>query len=309
MDFFIWNKQDTVMGLSANVLLNSRLDFLKDDVIVIHKKGDKRNVVMMETATSLRETYDIESNDPQVIGLVVSVILAQEDAETVREMLQKMDEDNKAKEDTDLVDEYTKLLDDLLRIDIENEMKRNDGRSKIPYMPPYMDAECNIIDLEDVESAQVKTLTVVLDHAFISETSDITELRCMSGFNEKLKELEARREKYANESDFASVEMITRQIDEMEDDILDSCDATLKIEATRVYQYENNVIIDCANGQTIIMDSDVVKSLKTSSIEYEKRDGKVDEKYRVHYKTVDIKLSECYNEVKERGNTVFVISI
>ena len=102
---------------------------------------------------------------------------------------------------------------------------------------------------------------------------------------EKLKELEARREKYANESDFASVEMITRQIDEMEDDILDSCDATLKIEATRIYQYENNVIIDCANGQTIIMDSDVVKSLKTSSIEYEKRDGKVDEKYRVHYNT------------------------
>ena len=309
MDFFIWNKQDTVMGLSANVLLNSRLDFLRDDVIVIHKKGDKRNVVMMETATSLRETYDIESNDPQVIGLVVSVILAQEDAETVREMLQKMDEDNKAKEDVDLVDEYTKLLDDLLRRDIENEMKRNDGRSKIPYMPPYMDAECNIIDLEDIESAQVKKLTVVLDHAFISEVSDVTELRCMSGFNEKLKELEARREKYANESDFASVEMITRQIDEMEDDILDSCDATLKIEATRIYQYENNVIIDCANGQTIIMDSDVVKSLKTSSIEYEKRDGKVDEKYRVHYKTVDIKLSECYNEVKERGNTVFVISI
>ena len=309
MDFFIWNKQDTVMGLSANVLLNSRLDFLRDEVIVVHKKGDKRNVVMMETATSLRETYDIESNDPQVIGLVVSVILAQEDAETVREMLQKMDEDNKAKEDIDLVDEYTKLLDDLLRRDIENEMKRNDGMSIIPYMPPYMDAECNIIDLEDVESAQVKTLTVVLNHAFISEVSDVTELRCMSGFNEKLKELETRREKYANESDFASVEMITRQIDEMEDDILDSCDATLKIEATRVYQYENNVIIDCANGQTIIMDSDVVKSLKTSSIEYEKRDGKVDEKYRVHYKTVDIKLSECYNEVKERGNTVFVISI
>lgn len=305
MDFFIWNKQDTVMGLSANVLLNSRLDFLRDEVIVIHKKGDKRNVVMMETATSLRETYDIESNDPQVIGLVVSVILAQEDAETVREMLQKMDEDNKAKEEVDLVDEYTKLLDDLLIRDIENEMKRNDRRSIIPYI----DAECNIIDLEDIESAQVKTLTVVLDHAFISEVSDVTELRCMSGFNEKLKELEARREKYANESDFASVEMITRQIDEMEDDILDSCDATLKIEATRVYQYENNVIIDCANGQTIIMDSDVVKSLKTSSIEYEKRDGKVDEKYRVHYKTVDIKLSECYNEVKERGNTVFVISI
>ena len=84
MEFFIWNKKDSVMGLSANVLLNSRVDFMHDDVIVIHKKGDKRNVVMMETAGSLRETYDIESKDANVIGFVVSVILAQEDMKTVR---------------------------------------------------------------------------------------------------------------------------------------------------------------------------------------------------------------------------------
>ena len=47
--------------------------------------------------------------------------------------------------------------------------------------------------------------------------------------------------------------------------------------------------------------------MRTSSIEYEKNEN--DNKYRVHYKTVDVVLNECYNEVVERGNTVFVVSI
>lgn len=310
MDFFIWNKQDSVMGLSANVLLNSRLDFLQDDVIVIHKKGDKRNVVMMETAGGLRNTYDIDSNDPNVIGFLVSVILAQEDAQTVKEMLKELDEENQAKiKEDEVVDSYTKLLEELLRADIEKELKTNSPQKSFPFMLPYLDPECNIIDLDDVEDAEDKKITVVLHHAFVSEVADITELKCMSYYRDKLRELLGKRETYLNESDFASVDMLDRQISDLEDDILDSCDATIKIDANVIYQYENSVIIDCENGQVMILDGDVVESLRTSSIEYEKRDSSSDRRYRVHYKTVDIKLNECYNEVKERGNTIFVISI
>ena len=310
MDFFIWNKQDSVMGLSANVLLNSRLDFLQDDVIVIHKKGDKHNVVMMETAGGLRDTYDIDSNDPNVIGFMVSVILAQEDAQTVKEMLKEIDEENQAKaEEDEVVDSYTKLLEELLRDEIEKELKNDLPQNSFPFMLPYLDPECNIIDLDDVEDAEDKKITVVLHHAFVSEVADITELKCMSYYRDKLRELLGKRETYLNESDFASVDMLDRQISDLEDDILDSCDATIKIDANVIYQYENSVIIDCENGQVMILDGDVVESLRSSSIEYEKRDIYSDRRYRVHYKTVDIKLNECYNEVKERGNTIFVISI
>lgn len=312
MEFFIWNKKDTVMGLSANVLLNSRLDFLRDEVIVIHKKGDKRNVVMMETASSLRETYDIESNDPNVIGLVVSTILAQEDAETVKEMLKKIDDENKAKQQKedaeDFAESYAKMLEELLKLDIQNELNSDDEYGVLPQNRSYVSPECNIIDLEDID-VEVKTLSVVLKHAFVSEVSDITKLKCLESFNEKIKELEDKRDQYEHEADFESAEIISAKIDTMEADILDSCDATIRIDATRVYQYENSVIVDCANGQTIILDGDIVNSLKTSAIEYEKRDGKAEGSYRVHYKTVDINLSECYNELKERGNTIFVVSV
>ena len=49
MNYYIWNKEDSVMGLSAQTLFASRPDFKYDAVIVIHKNDDKNNVVMMET--------------------------------------------------------------------------------------------------------------------------------------------------------------------------------------------------------------------------------------------------------------------
>ena len=318
MEFFIWNKKDSVMGLSANVLLNSRVDFMHDDVIIIHKKGDKHNVVMMETAESLRETYDIESKDANVIGFVVSVILAQEDMQTVREMLKDLDEQNRAKakeEESEVLDDYTKLLDDLLKAEIEKEMKDMEASNKneVPFLAmkgSYMDPECNVIDLSDVEDdVTEKKLTVVLKHAFVSEEPDVTKLKCMEGVNNQIKDLEERREKAANESDFASVELLSKQIEAIENDISDACDATLKIEANKVYQYYNGVFVECTNGQTIILDGAVIETLKTNALEYEKCNGKLDSKYKVHYKTVDIRLSEFYNEIKERGNTLFVISV
>ena len=35
MNFYIWNKKDSIMGLSAQTLFASRPDFKYDDVIVI----------------------------------------------------------------------------------------------------------------------------------------------------------------------------------------------------------------------------------------------------------------------------------
>ena len=65
----------------------------------------------------------------------------------------------------------------------------------------------------------------------------------------------------------------------------------------RIYQYDNVIMADCCNGQTIIIDGAVVNSARSSAIEYEKSNN--DQKYRVHYRSLDIVLNECYNEVIE----------
>jgi hypothetical protein len=305
MNYYIWNKEDSVMGLSAQTLFASRPDFKYDFVIVIHKTDDKNNVVMMETMEGLREAYDIESTEPLVVGFLVSTILEDEEHETIHEHLEKIDEENEDNDDELL--QYAKLLEDIIKNEIETQLDKLEEKD-IPLADSYKDPACKVIDLSDVsDNVSLKKLQVVLKHAFVAESTDLTQLKCMESFVEELKELEDKREQYAHEGNYDAVELTTHKIETMKLDILDSCDATLKIDATQVHQYGNAVIIGCENGQSIIIDSNVLNSMRTSSIEYEKNDE--GNKYRVHYKTVDVVLNECYNEVIERGNTVFVVSI
>lgn len=315
MNYYIWNKKDSVMGLSANVLLNSRIDFKYDDVIVIHKNDDKNNVVMMETAKELRYTYDIDSNDPLVIGFLVATILEKEDHETIKENLQKLDEENKmTAEDDSVVDEYTKLLEEIIKSEIEKGLDAFDdpeiNETYIPLKGQYVDPECNVIDLSDVDEAvDEKKLTVVLKHAFVADSTSITDLKCMESFNKQIAELKKERDAYQMQSNEDGVEVANRKLNQMYANIEDSCDATLNIEANKVYQYKESIIVECTNGQTIIIDKWAYKSAKTSSISYEKFEGGSQLKRKVFYKTLNVELSECYNEVVERGNTLFVISI
>ena len=315
MNFYVWNKKDSIMGLSAQTLFASRPDFNYDDVIVIHKQDDRNNVVMIDTASELRMAYDIESIDPEVIGFLVAVILTEENKETIKDHLEELDKENKLNnEDEDMVEEYTKILEDLLRKELDEQFNFEFSFDKveeehcIPLAGSYTDPKCKIIDLSDVrEDIPDKKLFLVLKHAFVAESTDLATLKCMESFNEQIKELEEKREKYVHESNLEAAELTTHQIETMKMDIMDSCDATLKIAVNKIYQYENAVFAECTNGQTLILDQEVMSSIRTSAIEYEKSDN--GHKYRVHYKTVDVVLNECYNEVIERGETVFVVSI
>lgn len=312
MNFYIWNKKDSIMGLSAQTLFASRPDFKYDDVIVIYKNDNRNDVVMIDTASELRMAYDIDSTDPKVIGFLVAVILTEEDKETIKEYLKELDKTNELLEDDDMVEEYAKLLEELMMKEMDERFEFSFDKFEEEHCKPlsvsYTDPECKIIDLSDVrEDIPDKRLFLVLKHAFVPESTDLLTLKCMDSFNEQIKELEEKREKHVHESNLEAAELTTRQIENMKLDIMDSCDATLKIAVNKIYQYENAVFAECTNGQTIIIDQEVMNSLRTSAIEYEKNDN--GNKYRVHYRTVDVVLSECYNEVIERGETVFVVSI
>ena len=53
MDYYVWDKKSNLIGMSAMTIMNSRPDFKHDDVIVIHKKGEPENIVMVETKNEL----------------------------------------------------------------------------------------------------------------------------------------------------------------------------------------------------------------------------------------------------------------
>ena len=320
MDYFIWDKQSSLIGLSATTLFNSRPDLKYDDVIVVHKKGQPENIVMIETKKELKYLYDIQSDDAEVVGFVTAVILTQESEKTLTEKLQnefKTSEDL-LNSDEDALLEYAKMLEDIMNMDLDDKVKGfmddkvqcDDELFNIPSSDQYKDPICKIIDLSDVDNDVVeKKLTVIFKHTFVTESTNITDLRCMENFNEELKNLDEQREKYIVEGNMEMVEILSTKIQLMLEEILDSCDATLKIEVDKIYKYDEHLIMDCTNGQTIIVQRDVVNSLKTSAISYEKTREGTGEKYRVFYRTVDIVLDECCNELIERNNTVFVIAI
>lgn len=312
MNYFIWDRKEPLLGLSAETILNSRLDFKNDDVIVIHKEGERNNIVMMETKKSLRELYDIDSENPDVVGFVVAIILAQENALTIREQLEEMDKN--AEETDDLVQSYTELLDSIMNkvdeLNLDSDEK-NDSKSDliIPLSINYLDPEVNIIDLSDInDDVEEKKLTVVFNHVFITGDSSVDELKCMSEFTTRMEELVTEREKYQKQGDFEAVDRTNKKLDQLEAEVRDECDALVRIEVHKIYQYANVLILDCVNGQTMIVQREAIDTMRNSAIAYEKR-RENGEKYKVHYKVFDVSLNAYYNELVERGNTVFIIEV
>ena len=318
MDYFIWDKKSNLLGLTANMLFNSRPDLKYDDVIVIHKKNEPENIVMVETKNELKLTYDIKSDNADVVGFVTAIILAEDDPQTINEKLNNIDKKQEKveelpKEDEDMLFEYAKLLEDIINNmePIDPDKIEDDELYNLPVSSPgsYEDPVCKIIDLEDMDDDIKETkLEITLKHAFVSELADMTKMRCMEEFNEELKELEDKREQYMHEYNSSMVEVYSQKIETKLNEIIDSCDAIITLSVNKIYEYDDVVLADCVNGQTLIIQRDVISSMRTNSFIYNKT-AEESERCRSFHKTVTITLDECYNEVVERDNTIFVIAI
>ena len=296
MNYYIWDKQTALLGIQPNVLLDIRPDFKYDDVIVITNEDE--DIITVETKTYFKDMYNIESNDPDIVALAV-IHGMDEDELTIEDKLQQMDEES----DYEL--SFTDILEDVMNK--YNEKQNTSLATK--YIDTFEDPYVKIIDLSDVsEDVESKKLTVVFQHAFITEIKEIEKLKFMSKFKETEELLLDKKEKALHEGDDISVELIDKELKALESEIEDTCDITFKVDAKAIYHYDSNVLIECENGQMINVNSEVIESLRESAIEYEKSRGN-GERYKVHYKTVNIELSECYNEVIERGNSVFIIEI
>lgn len=320
MDYYIWDKKSNLIGMSAMTIMNSRPDFKHDDVIVIHKKGEKANVVMIETKESLKVTYDIDSDSADVVGFVVSVIVGEDSPETIQRRLEEItpieenEEEEKAIEEDEgiFIEDYAKIIENALADILK--MSSDDDEFNTPVQVPlsgdYQDPVCRVIDKSDMpDDIEEKKLILVLKHAFVTDVDHPIDLKCMQEKKLELKRLEDEREKYAHEGDYESVEITTHKIETMRSEFMDSCDATLKLEADVIYQYDEQLLVHLTNGQTMIVQRDVVDSFRVSAISYEKSKIDSNEKYKVYYKNVDIELNTDYNEFREVNNSIFIVTV
>ena len=292
MKYFIWDKESRILGIPAQIILETRPDFKNDIVIVI--SNDKNEIITVESKTCLKDMYEIYSDDIDVIAQAAMNKIARDNPKTIVEALKEKDD---ARED-DTVRAYLDILEDFKKIDIDEPEDK------------YEDPDVKIIDLSGVsEGIEVKKMRVNLSHVFIAEDrSKIPNMKCMARYKSEKEKLTMKLEKAKLEGDEYEVNLITRELELLDFDIADECDAKIKLDAKVIFDYGDNIIIQCVDGLNIIIDTSIINSLRENAIEYEKR-RENNEKYGVHYKTVDITLNSWYNELNERGNTVFITNI
>lgn len=305
MKYYLWDKKSELLGIPASVILDARPDFKYDDVLVI--SNEKATVIIIETKSYFKEAYLIDSNDPHEVARQVIEKMDEEESTLDKKIEENLSDEDK--EDTSFMD----IIEDVMskiKNDYPDEVYFVEDVTDKFMDDDYEDPYVKNIDLTDVnEDVEVKKLTIVFSHAFITEIKDLENLKFMDKYNSTKQLLIDKREKAMHEDDEISIELINKELASLYKEVDDTCDVTFKVDATSLQHYDTNMIIHCENGQTIIINNDVVESVRESAIEYEKtRDGG-NGRYKVHYKTVNIELSECYNEVVERGDYVFIVEI
>lgn len=300
MNYYIWDKQTRLLGIPANIILETRPDFRNDDVIII--SDEEESIITVESKTHFKELYDISSDDVDIVALAVIHEMRKESTKTIKEALKELDDERDP-------NSSLKSYMDIIR-ELEEEARREEEYNAYieAKADRYDDPDVKVISLEDV-TAKVKKINVVLEHVFIAEDREnLSKLKCLEKYNNALNELKMKLSKAELEGDEQAVNMVNKEITLLSDEIEDECNATIKIDATAIYDYGDNIIIHGENNLNMIIDTSIVDSFRENSIEYERR-GEDNEKYKVHYKTVNITLSGWYNELNERGNTVFVTNI
>ena len=53
MNYYIWDKQTRLLGIPANIILETRPDFRNDDVIVI--SDEEESIITVESKTHFKE--------------------------------------------------------------------------------------------------------------------------------------------------------------------------------------------------------------------------------------------------------------
>lgn len=302
MNYFIWDKQTRLLGIPAEIILETRPDFRNDEVIVI--SNEEESIITVESKTYFKDLYNIDSNDVDIIALSVIHEMKKEGTKTIKEALKELDDERDP-------DSTLKTYMDIIR-ELEEEARQEEEYNAYieAKADRYEDPDVKVISLKDIpDEVKIKKINVVLEHVFIAEDKDkLYDLKCMYKFNNTMDELKMKLSKAELEGNEQEINRIHKEIGLLNNDIEDECNATIKIDATALYDYGDNLIIHCENNLNMIVDNSIVESFRENSIEYERRDDN-NEKYKVHYKTINITLSGWYNELNERGNTIFVTNI
>ena len=298
--FYVWDKTSEICGVDSDYMLSIKPEYLYDDVLVI-EDVDTGIVYHFETRRSLMKKYDIhEVNEVMQVGLAV---------------IKKLNDGYPLKgnglvediSDSDLFFLFAVCYD--MRLDgSEDFIEEIYAVSDSPYAIKVPECKITSSEIEDDEPWDDKSVTVILENVCFPQYTleDILKTTIMKHYKAKVDALEEELKITTKQEDKELSSKIMDQLTDTFEELINPDGVKLTILATKVYEYDNLMIIKTRDEQTVFVNKDIVKNCKHNVLEYEKRRGS-NETYPVHYETIYVTLEkDTEPEVREFGDSVYI---
>ena len=298
--FYVWDKESEICGVDSDYILSIKPEYLYDDVIVI-EDVDSRRVYHFETRRSLMKKYDIhEVNEVMQVGL---------------EVIRKLNDGYPLKgnglvediSDSDLFFLCAVCYD--MRLDGgEDFIEELYTISDSPYVIKVPECKITSSEIEDDEPWDDKSVTVILENVCFPHhtVDDILKTTIMKQYKTKVDILEEELKNATKQENRELVSKLMGELTEILEDLVNPDGVKLTILATKVFEYDNLMIVKTRDEQTVFVNKDIVKKCNHSTLEYEKRRGS-NETYPVHYETIYVTLEEDTEpELREFGDSVYI---
>ena len=301
MRAFIWDKISSIGGVDSDYLFSIKHEFFYDDVIAI--VDEYGFILHFETRYSLMEKYDIHDvNEPMQVAL---------------EVIRKLDEGYPLKpnglveniSDSELFFLQSVMYD--MRLDNDDEFVEEiySLQEDDFYIIKVPECKFTSTEIEDDEPWKDKSITVVLENVVFPQYTTLEsmlESKVLQGYKSRIDRINNEIKNATRQEDMELVTRLTDSLTETMEELMNTDGFVLNLSATKVYEYDNLIIVKTKDEQTVIINRDIVKSCRHSVLEYEKRRG-TNDTFPVHYETIYVKLEKDTDpELREFGDSVYV---
>ena len=285
MKYYVLSAEDACRDLD--------LPMVEDDIIVI--TDDKDVILAADTKEAFKEIYGIASNNVNEIAeaVIMRLNFFGEKVYSDDDLYQRTYGDEEP-----ILDDY--FIFDFPIDNIESYLAPEEDK---PFTFPFEEPECKVTEVEVTEEVDSKIVIELKNVVF--ENDEFLDLKIMNKFIQSRDLLMDKRDRAKEDHDQNALDIIYRELESLYDEVLDEYHCLIKVDATKYFEYENCIMVYCENGQKLLIDKNAVEKIREHAIEYEKQfpEGRK----RVHYTTINIELKECFNELCERGDFVYLL--
>lgn len=267
MEWRIWNKEESIMGMEKEDIIDFHPNYIDDEIVII--SDENQNDVYFNSINGLKKLFNLDTDDVEDI-VDYAIVEFERGYKSIGDLLNPIP---------------TTMW----------QTKEQNTTSPIHAM------QCRRTKVEN-NGMDDERINLILDGVNVRGGIN---LKILSEYKKQVDDLMEENRKALEEKDYNLSGKLTKSIKELICGVTGD-DSTITLNAIEVCEYQNILIALCANSQVIFIDKDLTENINYSEIKYERKinDGKDIQK--VHYVNIHVKLEYGMTRLTEKNNSVFV---